>query len=74
MIIMTNTDEQLQTNYAYQIFTIVANLLEIANATVNIFVYSVCNSDIRGTYRHFVHSAVKKVAIYVILPSCFFTQ
>ena len=66
MIILMNTDERLQTNYAYQIFKIVANLLEIANATVNIFVYSVCNSDIRGTYRQFVHTAVKKVHRFII--------
>ena len=58
---MTNTDERLQTNYAFQIFKIVANVLEIANAAVNIFVYSVCNRDIRGTYRDFVHSALRKV-------------
>ena len=61
MIILTNNIEHLESNYAFQIFKIVANLLEIANATVNIFVYSVCNRDIRGTYRYFVLLVAQKV-------------
>lgn len=60
MIILTNNIEHLESNYAFQIFKIVANLLEIANATVNIFVYSVCNRDIRGTYRYFVLLVAQK--------------
>ena len=61
MIILTNHVEHLESNYAFQVFKIVANLLEIANATVNIFVYSVCNRDIRGTYRYFVLLVAQKV-------------
>ena len=77
MIILTNNIEHLESNYAFQIFKIVANLLEIANATVNIFVYSVCNRDIRGTYRYFVLLVAQKVslngdalqgALYHIIP------
>ncbi len=59
--IIVTQSESNEGNFTYQVFKIVANLLEIIDASANVFIYSLCNGDIRRRYSELCKMAVEQV-------------
>ena len=47
-------------HFFFQIFQVVANLLELCNASVNFYMYCICNKDIRSHFWNILVSTCQK--------------